>query len=131
MEKMDLGEIRIKEMQIDDDLKELFKLYDFNDLFTIDDISEGVTQITEVSRQYRHIHIELKNMMGDEDYTAGYPKCEEVIEEVRKYVSLPLMSKPSKKGLKMKLPIFLCLMLTKLKEIVYGLKYFWMIILNF
>ena len=52
-------EKRVKEMQICDDLDEAFTLYALKELVTEDEISEGLDHISELFKEYRHIHVDL------------------------------------------------------------------------
>ena len=77
-------EKRVKEIQICDDLEEAFTLYAPDDLETEDEVSEGLAYISDLGKEYRHIHIELKELLGEELYAQSYPESK-VTERVRKY----------------------------------------------
>ena len=79
-------EKRVKEMQICDDLDEAFTLYALKELVTEDEISEGLDHISELFKEYRHIHVDLKELLGDEAYATAYPK-DEVTEKARTYMT--------------------------------------------
>ena len=78
------SEQAVKEMQIMDDLNEAFDLFDLEYCVTVDEISEGMSEISERGREFRHIHIELKNLLGDA-HAGTYPKYEETCKKVRQY----------------------------------------------
>ena len=41
--------------------------------------------IGQTSRDFRHIHIELKGQLGEEEHAKVYPNFEEVLKKVRDY----------------------------------------------
>ena len=79
-------EKRVMEMQLCDDIDEAFKLYALEDLETEDEISEGLVHMSELGKKYRHIHVELKVMLGDDAYATEYPE-NQVTEKVREYTT--------------------------------------------
>ena len=83
--------MRVRELQICDDLVDAFTLFNLDELDTCEEISEGMTHITELGKQYRHIHVELKELLGDAPYTAAYPLDDDQEEKawtvrVRQYI---------------------------------------------
>ena len=82
---MDLNTLRIKERQIRDDLVENLRLYDLQDLETLDDVLEGLENVTEVGKNYRHIHVELQVSMAEADYLAEFAKAGDFTDMVRRY----------------------------------------------
>ena len=83
--------MRVRELQICDDLVDAFTLFNIDELDTCEEISEGMTHITELGKQYRHIHVELKELLGDAPYTAAYPLDDDQEEKawtvrVRQYI---------------------------------------------
>ena len=82
---MDVTKLKVKEKQVRNDLSESFRLYDLQDMDTVDDVLEGLQHVTDIGKSYRHIHIELESAMGETDYLAAYGKAEEVTEKVRQY----------------------------------------------
>ena len=79
-------EKRVKELQLRDDIDEAFTLYALTDLENEDEISEGIAQISELGREYRHIHVELKEILGDNAYGTEYP-VNPVTDSVRNYLT--------------------------------------------
>ena len=71
---MDLERLRVKEKQIRGDLAENLRLYDLQELETVDDVMEGLDHVTEIGKSYRHVHVELENALGEVDYLGAYPK---------------------------------------------------------
>ena len=82
---MDLERLRVKEKQIRGDLTENLRLYDLEELETVDDVMEGLDHVTEIGKSYRHVHVELENVLGEVDYLGAYPKAGELTEKVRSY----------------------------------------------
>ena len=82
---MDLKTLKIKERQIRDDLVENLRLYDLQDLETLDDVLEGLENVTEVGKSYRHIHVELQVSMAEADYLAEFAKAGDFTDMVRRY----------------------------------------------
>ena len=84
---MDLRAKQLKEKQIIDDLTECFLLFSLADLETTEEIHEGLDSIGDLGRQLRHIHIDLKEEMGNDAYGDAYPNFNEEVEKVRGYVT--------------------------------------------
>ena len=78
-------ESRIKEKQIVDDLNESFLLFSLEDLETMEELQEGIDSVSRTSREYRHIHILLKEELGEEEYAKLYANFEDVMKKVRLY----------------------------------------------
>ena len=53
---------------------------------TEDEISEGVIHISNLGKEFRHTHVALKELMGDEAYAKEYPATQ-VTEKVRRYTT--------------------------------------------
>ena len=60
MAKPGIEEKNIKELQINEDFVEAFDLYHLNDLDTINELTEGIEEINELGKAYRHIHVSWK-----------------------------------------------------------------------
>ena len=82
---MDLKETQIREMQICEDLSEGFALFLLDDLDTKEEISEGISHISELGMKYRHVHVELKNNMDERAHKLAYQKYPGVCDQVRNY----------------------------------------------
>ena len=85
-EKMDLREKKVKEMQICEDIAESLNIYVLDDLETESEISEAIEQVNELGRQFRHVHVELKEEMGERDHGEAYVKYAETCEAIRTFV---------------------------------------------
>ena len=84
-EKMDVDEKRNKELLISEDIDEFFRIYELDELDAVDELNESIEFVTELSNNYRHIHIELKNIMGDEKHDESYKKFETILENLRNF----------------------------------------------
>ena len=49
-----------------------------------DEIKEGLDAISELSRNYRHVHVQLKHELGD-NYDGKYPEYEKTSEQLMNY----------------------------------------------
>ena len=86
-EAMDPQKVKISEKQVRDDINENLNLYALNDLDTLDDVLEGLDIITDLSRSFRHLHVELEELLGG-DYPTEYgDKVKKTLDNVRKYQS--------------------------------------------
>ena len=84
---MDLRAKQIREKQLSDDLTECYLLFSLADLETPEEIREGIDSIGDLGKDLRHLHIELKEEMGDETHTNAYPKFDEQVKQIREYVT--------------------------------------------
>ena len=83
--KMDIDKLKVREKQVRNDLSENLRLYDLQELETVDDVFEGLEHVSEVGQSYRHVHVELEMAMGEVDYRAEYGKADDLTEKVRRY----------------------------------------------
>ena len=60
---------RIREKQLADDLNESFLLFSLDELESPEEIREGLESIGQTGRDYRHVHILLKEELGEENCT--------------------------------------------------------------
>ena len=82
---MDIDRLKVKEKQVRNDLSESLRLYYLQDLNTVDDVLEGLENVTEIGKNYRYVHIELETAMGETEYRKAYPKAEEFTDKVRQF----------------------------------------------
>ena len=87
MAQTPLDEKKVLELQIFDDIK---YIYDSNavldDLGTLEDLTEVLDEISLLNKQYRHVHVELKFLMGD-DYADAYKEYDQRLEGMKKFIS--------------------------------------------
>ena len=75
---------KIVEMKIVADIKYTLGVYTLEDLISGDDIEEGLTVISGLGQQFRHIHVELKNKLGN-DYETQYPEYNKTLEDLAEF----------------------------------------------
>ena len=87
MAQSSLNEKKVLELQIFDDIK---YIYDNNavldDLETVEDLNEVLEEISLLNKQYRHVHVELKFLMGDA-YADAYKEYDQRLEGMKKFIS--------------------------------------------
>ena len=87
MAQTSLNEKKVLELQIFDDIK---YIYDNNavldDLETVEDLNEVLEEISLLNKQYRHVHVELKFLMGDA-YEDAYKEYDQRLEGMKKFIS--------------------------------------------
>ena len=83
---MDLNEKFILELQIKEDLSESYSIYDIKDLESKEELTEGMVEISELGKKYRHVHVELKSLMGETDYAEKYGDYEKTCSDIREYI---------------------------------------------
>ena len=83
---MDLNEKFILELQIKEDISESYSIYDIKDLESKEELTEGMVEISELGKKYRHVHVELKNLMGETDYAEKYGDYEKTCSDIREYI---------------------------------------------
>ena len=76
---------RIREKQIADDLNESFLLFSLDELESPEEVRDGLESIMQTGRDFRHIHILLKEELGEEKYAEVYVDFEDVMKRVRQY----------------------------------------------
>ena len=69
---MDPKKAKLEELKIVEDIKLNCDLYKLEDLFSEEEISEAIDIISNLFTSYRHFHVELKQLLGD-DYEVKYP----------------------------------------------------------
>ena len=65
---------------------ETLNIYNLPDIDTIDELTESIEQINDLGKQFRHIHVELKSIMGEQDYAEAYIQYQTITEGVRNFV---------------------------------------------
>ena len=82
---MDLNEVKIRERKYFEDLINYLDLFNLEDLDSVEEYAEGIQHIGEVGGKYRHVHVELKCLMGNE-YEAEYDKYKAYSLQISKYL---------------------------------------------
>ena len=82
---MDPAQVMIRELQIVGVIHHSLALYDLDDLFTEDEISEGIGVMTDLGKNYRHLHVELKSHL-QADYEDRYPLYNDFCSKISTYL---------------------------------------------
>ena len=83
MEK--LNNVVIEECKIMEDINHCLSLYVLKELHSEEEIKEALAEMLHLSQNFRHVHVELKALLGDE-YKAKYPLYSDTYESLMKYV---------------------------------------------
>ena len=87
MAQTPLDEKRVLELKIFDDI---MYIYDNNtvldDLETVEELTEVLEEISLLNKQYRHVHVELKFLMGD-DYADAYKEHDKRLQAMKTFIS--------------------------------------------
>ena len=87
MAQTPLDEKRVLELKIFDDI---MYIYDNNtvldDLETVEELTEVLEEISLLNKQYRHLHVELKFLMGD-DYADAYKEHDKRLQAMKTFIS--------------------------------------------
>ena len=86
MEGSDLNEKKIVELQISEDILEIFNIYNINELDSVDELSESIQLITDLAKKYRHIHVDLKHSMGNVDHGNTFQQFGTFSERIRNFI---------------------------------------------
>ena len=79
-------EKKLLELQIFDDIKNIYDTNNLEELETVDDLTELLEEISLLNKQYRHVHVELKYLM-DKDYEAAYPEHAARLKGMKDFIS--------------------------------------------
>ena len=85
---MDAKYVQLKAKKIKGDILEHFNLYEIDELENVDELTESLDIILNLSTELRHLHVELRENLGDDDYEATYPKIEEFSTRMRDYIKI-------------------------------------------
>ena len=83
--EMDSKSLKIKEKQIVDDIDEFFFLSSLEEMDTSDEVQNALDSIAQLSKEYRHLHIQLQEELGKEDYGTEYAEFDTLLGNIRKY----------------------------------------------
>ena len=78
---------KVSEKQLRDDINENLNLYALQDLDTADDVLEGLDLITDLSKNFRHLHVELEESLAEQYQVQYGDKFTSTMEKVRRYQS--------------------------------------------
>ena len=86
IDKMAWAEKSVLELQIVEDISESLLIFSVVDLDTEKEVSEGLEVVSDLSQKYRHVHVELRTLMGEEAYAEKYGDYAKRCETLREYV---------------------------------------------
>ena len=87
MSKDSLDEKKLLELRIFDDIKNVYDSnVDLEELETVEEITEVLDEILLLNKQYRHVHVDLKYLMGD-GYAGVYGEYAQRLEGMRQFIS--------------------------------------------
>ena len=82
-----MGDKAVEELKIVEDIRHSIGTYrNIEDFDTMEEIEEGVAIINQLSREYRHLHVELKSELGNEDYSEKYPNYDDTVNRMSKFI---------------------------------------------
>ena len=61
MDVLHLGEAKIR-----DDLDQTLDIYKLNHLIMVDEVSEALCAVSDLRKEFRHVHVALKSLLADE-----------------------------------------------------------------
>ena len=77
-------ELEIDELKFREDINHSLKMYVVEDLDTEEDVREGLNIINDLSKKFRHCHVELKS--GLENYAEVYPDYDKISDKLILFV---------------------------------------------
>ena len=69
---MEASQVIHQELKIVEDIDHNLSVYNLSELLTEEEIKEAIEEISTLSKVYRHIHVDLKNLLPEE-YENKYP----------------------------------------------------------
>ena len=75
----------LSDLKLMDDTKLSLNIYVIEELETADDISEGIDVMSTLSQNYRHLHVELNNKLGN-NYVEQFPNYNEHLTTLTNYI---------------------------------------------
>ena len=83
--KAEMGSKEIEELKILEDINHTLNLYDLNDLGTEDEVNEGVVLVSNLSKTYRHLLVEIK-ISNEEIYDKNLLKYRVHCDKMDNYI---------------------------------------------
>ena len=75
----------LNELTIFGDIKHCWGIYDIEEWDTEDEINEGLKCVSDLSLEYRHIHVVLKRKLGD-NYNEKYPDYDKNVHSLTMFI---------------------------------------------
>ena len=79
-----LEEKKLLELQIFDDIKFIYDTNVLDDIDSVEYLDEVLSEVSDLTKRFRHIHVELKYLLGD-GYADAYPEFDKRLEGLKKY----------------------------------------------
>ena len=80
-----MDNLEVKETQVVGDIQHSLALFALDDLVSQDEITKGMSDITQLGKEFRHLHVELKSQLGNE-YDEKFPHYDEINDKINKYL---------------------------------------------
>ena len=80
---MDLESRKILELKVVADLKDILENDEIEEMDS-DELEEKLGEMSELSKTYRHLHVEIKSI--HENYDDAYPDCKEFSDKIRNFI---------------------------------------------
>ena len=84
---MDVDRLKISEKQSRGDVMESLQLYDLQELFTVEEVLEGLEVITENGKSFGHVYAELEQVLEENYHTEYGDKLKTTMDLVHQYQS--------------------------------------------
>ena len=81
----DMGSKEIEELKLREDIDHTLKLYDLDQLDTVNEVNEGVELVTQLSQNYRHLLVEIK-VTDEQNYIKNEAKCKIRTDKLDNYI---------------------------------------------
>ena len=72
------------ELKINEDIKHSVHNFVINELVSQEEINEGLQVTAGLSQQFRHVHVDLRNELGD-NYEGKYPEYDKILGKMRDF----------------------------------------------
>ena len=82
---MDLNNVVVEECKVMEDINHSLALYGLSELFSEEEVKEAYGELLQLSQKYRHVHVELKALLGNE-YGEKYPLYQNTYDRLMAYV---------------------------------------------
>ena len=77
---------KVRELKCVDDINTFFDLNKLDEISDEEEINEFVTELSNLGKSYRDVHIDLSSGLSENEYTAHYPKHQEFRSNVNKSI---------------------------------------------
>ena len=82
-----MGDLELTELKIREDIRHTLEIYSEVDEFeTAGEIDEGVASINDLAKTYRHMHMELRSTLSEEEYGKKYGNYDATLSTVTEFL---------------------------------------------